>query len=139
MAVRYLDFNDTYLSLEPLHPSDVIAPLLALAEARAIAPGELMAGIAVAYEIGVGLCDAGSLRAHGWDHVNYIAVGVAAGAGRMLGLDAARDRARDLDRHRAARGDAPDARRRAQHVEGGGGGQRLPQRADAARCWPRPA
>ena len=90
VAVRYLDFNDTYLSLEPLHPSDVIAPLLALAEARTMAPRELMAGIAVAYEIGVGLCDAGSLRAHGWDHVNYIAVGVAAGAGRMLGLDAAR-------------------------------------------------
>src|SRR4051812_18806970 len=24
VAVRFLDFNDTYLSLEPLHPSDVI-------------------------------------------------------------------------------------------------------------------
>jgi len=86
VAVRYLDFNDTYLSLEPLHPSDVIAPLLALAEARAIPPRELMAAIAVAYEIGVGLCDAGSLRAHGWDHVNFVAIGVAAGAGRMLRL-----------------------------------------------------
>jgi 2-methylcitrate dehydratase len=38
----------------------------------------------------VSLCDAASLRAHGWDHVNYIAIGVAAGAGRMLGLDAER-------------------------------------------------
>jgi 2-methylcitrate dehydratase len=90
VAVRCLDFNDTYLSLEPLHPSDVIPPLVALAEVRGIAPGELFAGIAVAYELGVNLCDAASLRAHGWDHVNYVAVGVAAGAGRMLGLDAER-------------------------------------------------
>ena len=90
VAVRYLDFNDTYLSLEPLHPSDVIPPLVALAEARGITAHELFAGIAVAYEIGVNLCDAASLRRHGWDHVNYIAIGVAAGAGRMLGLPAER-------------------------------------------------
>jgi 2-methylcitrate dehydratase len=90
VAVRFLDFNDTYLSLEPLHPSDVIPPLVALAVARGIAPRELFAGIAVAYELGVNLCDAASLRAHRWDHVNYIAIGVAAGAGRMLGLDAER-------------------------------------------------
>ena len=38
VAVRCLDFNDTYLSREPLHPSDVIPPLVALAEARGIAP-----------------------------------------------------------------------------------------------------
>jgi 2-methylcitrate dehydratase len=89
VAVRYLDFNDTYLSREPLHPSDVIPALLALAEARGIAPPEVFAAIAVAYEVSVSLCDAASLRAHGWDHVNYIGIGVAAGAGRMLGLPAA--------------------------------------------------
>jgi 2-methylcitrate dehydratase len=90
VAVRFLDFNDTYLSLEPLHPSDVIPPLVALAEARTISPLELFAGIAIAYELGVTLCDSASLRAHGWDHVNYIAIGVAAGAGRMLELEADR-------------------------------------------------
>jgi 2-methylcitrate dehydratase len=90
VAVRYLDFNDTYLSLEPLHPSDVIPPLVALAEARNIAAADLFAGIAVAYEIGVSLCDAASLRVHGWDHVNYVGIGVAAAAGRMLGLGAER-------------------------------------------------
>src|SRR5205823_11611766 len=36
LLVRYLDFNDTYLSLEPLHPSDVIPALLALAEWRGL-------------------------------------------------------------------------------------------------------
>lgn len=86
VAVRALDFNDTYLSKEPLHPSDVIAPLAALAQRRELGGRELIRAIAVAYEVSVTLCDAASLRAHGWDHVNYIAVGVACGAGAMLGL-----------------------------------------------------
>jgi 2-methylcitrate dehydratase len=84
---RYLDFNDTYLSLEPLHPSDVIAPLLALAETRHLSGRVLMTAIAIAYEIGVNLCDAASLRAYKWDHVNYIAIMVAAGAAYLLGLN----------------------------------------------------
>lgn len=87
---RYLDFNDTYLSLEPLHPSDVIMPLLALAEMRGASGEELIDAIALAYEVSMNLCDAASLRAHGWDHVNYIGIGTAAGAARLLGLDAQR-------------------------------------------------
>jgi len=31
-SVRYLDYNDTYLSLEPLHPSDMIPGLVSLSE-----------------------------------------------------------------------------------------------------------
>ncbi len=31
--VRYLDFNDTYLSKEPAHPSDNIAAVVAVGEA----------------------------------------------------------------------------------------------------------
>ena len=84
---RYLDYNDTYLSLEPLHPSDVIPPLLALAETRHLSGRTLITAIAIAYEIGVSLCDAASLRAHKWDHVNYIAIMVAAGASYLLGLN----------------------------------------------------
>ena len=90
IAVRCLDYNDTYLSREPLHPSDAIAPLLALAETERCPGTELLAAVAVAYEVGVRLCDAGSLRAHGWDHVNHLAVGIACGAARLLGLDEAR-------------------------------------------------
>ncbi len=84
---RYLDYNDTYLSLEPLHPSDVIPPLLALAETRHVSGRVLITAIALAYEIGVNLCDAASLRAHKWDHVNYVAIMVAAGASYVLGLN----------------------------------------------------
>jgi 2-methylcitrate dehydratase len=91
-AVRCLDYNDTYLSREPLHPSDAIAPLLALAETERRSGADLVAAIAVAYEVAVRLCDAASLRAHGWDHVNHLAVGIACGAARLLGLDEERTR-----------------------------------------------
>jgi len=30
LLIRYLDFNDTYLSKEPAHPSDNLAPVLAV-------------------------------------------------------------------------------------------------------------
>jgi len=86
VAVRCLDDNDTYLSREPLHPSDAIAPLLALAETERRSGGELVAAIATSYEVSVCLCDAASLRAGGWDHVNHLGIGVACGAARLLGL-----------------------------------------------------
>ncbi len=88
MMARYLDYNDTYLSLEPLHPSDMIPGLLALAEWRQVDGRSLLDAIAVAYEVSVTLCDAASLRKHGWDHVNYIGIGTACGASRLLHLSA---------------------------------------------------
>ena len=109
LLVRYLDFNDTYLSLEPLHPSDVIPGLMALCQWRARPVRDLITAIAVAYEIGVSLCDSASLRAHGWDHVNYIAVAAACGAGRDPGSYAIADRALHRNFHRAPRLYASDA------------------------------
>ncbi|RMF86331.1 MAG: MmgE/PrpD family protein, partial [Nitrospinota bacterium] len=88
VQVRYLDFNDTYLSLEPLHPSDLIPALWALAEWKRLSGPALLTAVAIAYEIAVTLCDAASLRRHGWDHVNYIGIGAACGAGKLLGLEA---------------------------------------------------
>ncbi|MFC5604777.1 MmgE/PrpD family protein [Sporosarcina koreensis] len=85
-AIRYLDYNDTYLSVEPLHPSDVIAPLLALAEQRGLSGKRLIAAIAVAYEVGVNFCDSASLKSNGWDHVNYITLATAVGGANLLGF-----------------------------------------------------
>ena len=36
LLIRYLDYNDTYLSKEPAHPSDNLAAVLAVAEAEEI-------------------------------------------------------------------------------------------------------
>jgi len=82
--VRTLDFNDTYLAKEPAHPSDNIAPLLALAQVYGLTGAALLRGIAVAYEIQCRLCDANSLRARGIDHVVYGAFSTTAAAGSML-------------------------------------------------------
>src|SRR6266550_8218025 len=69
--VRYLDYNDTYLSKEPAHPSDNISAALAVAEGGNAAAAELIVAIALAYEVQCRLCDTASLRARGWDHVTY--------------------------------------------------------------------
>ncbi len=85
--VRYLDFNDTYLSLEPAHPSDNIAPLIACAQAYGKSGLDLILAIAIAYEIQCRLCDGASLRAKGIDHVTYGAFSTACGAALLMDLD----------------------------------------------------
>ena len=86
-AIRYLDYNDTYLSKEPAHPSDNIAALLAIAEAFGLEGKDLIKGIIISYEVQCRLCDAFSIRKKGWDHVTYGAYSTAAGCGAMLGFD----------------------------------------------------
>jgi 2-methylcitrate dehydratase len=84
--VRYLDYNDTYLSLEPAHPSDNIPPALAAAEMSGAGGRQLITAIAIAYEVQCRLCDAVSIRAKGWDHVTYGTFSSAAAAAKVMGL-----------------------------------------------------
>ena len=88
LLIRYLDFNDTYLSLEPAHPSDNIAAVLAVGDAVKANGLALIASTVLAYEIQCRLCDAASLRKHGFDHVTYGALSSCAAACKLLGLDA---------------------------------------------------
>src|SRR6266404_3597660 len=85
--VRYLDFNDTYLSKEPAHPSDNIPAAFAAAEAEGASGRDLITAIALAYEVQCRLCDAASLRARGWDHVTYGAFSTALAAAKLMRLD----------------------------------------------------
>lgn len=85
---RYLDFNDTYLSLEPAHPSDNIAPILAVAEAEKRNGRDVLTAIILAYEIQCRLCDAASIRARGWDHVTYGSFSAGLASGKLFGLSA---------------------------------------------------
>ncbi|HWL95393.1 MAG TPA: MmgE/PrpD family protein, partial [Phycisphaerae bacterium] len=84
--IRYLDYNDTYLSLEPAHPSDNIAATLAAAQANGRSGRDLILATVIAYEIQCRLCDAASLRANGWDHVTYGNFSATLGAGKLYGL-----------------------------------------------------
>jgi 2-methylcitrate dehydratase len=84
--VRYFDYNDTYLSKEPAHPSDNIPAAFAVAEAAGANGRELIAAIVIAYETQCRLCDAASLRAIGWDHVTYGTFSTALAASRLMHL-----------------------------------------------------
>lgn len=84
--VRYLDFNDTYLSKEPAHPSDNIPAIVAVGEAIHASGKRVIEAIALAYEIQCRLCDAAALRPRGWDHVTYGSFSSALGAAKVMKL-----------------------------------------------------
>jgi 2-methylcitrate dehydratase len=90
LLIRYLDFNDTYLSKEPAHPSDNLAAVLSVGELVKAPGAALITAAVLAYEIQCRLCDASSLRKQGVDHVTYGAISSAAAACKLLALDAAR-------------------------------------------------
>ncbi len=86
-CIRYFDYNDTYLSKEPAHPSDNISAALAMAESIGASGRELIVAIALAYEVQCRLCDAASIRARGWDHVTYGAFSTALACAHLVKLD----------------------------------------------------
>src|SRR6478672_3852044 len=88
LLIRYLDFNDTYLSKEPAHPSDNLAAVLAVGEAVGAKGKDLITAAVLAYEIQCRFCDAASLRKHGVDHVTYGAISSAVAAAKLMKLDA---------------------------------------------------
>jgi len=87
LMIRYFDFNDTYLSREPAHPSDNLAPCFAVGESEATPGKETIAAAVAAYEIQCRLCDAANIRSRGWDHVNYGLVSSSLAAAKLMGLD----------------------------------------------------
>ncbi|TFD48623.1 MmgE/PrpD family protein, partial [Cryobacterium sp. TMT1-2-1] len=92
VAVRELDYHDTFLSAEYSHPGDNIPPITAVAQHLAASRGltgrDLVRGIATGYEIQIDLVKAISLHEHKIDHVAHLGPSAAAGIGSLLGLDA---------------------------------------------------
>lgn len=86
VAVRELDFHDTFLAADYSHPGDNIPPILAVAQHRACSGKDLLRGIATGYEIQVDLVKAISLHKHKIDHVAHLGPSAAAGIGTLLGL-----------------------------------------------------
>ncbi|WP_104082843.1 MmgE/PrpD family protein [Cryobacterium sp. Y11] len=91
VAVRELDYHDTFLAAEYSHPGDNIPPITAVAQHLAASRGltgrDLIRGIATGYEIQIDLVKSISLHAHKIDHVAHLGPSVAAGIGTLLGLD----------------------------------------------------
>ncbi len=84
--IRYLDFNDTYLSKEACHPSDNLSTAIALSESERRDGRELITALIVGYEVLCRLCDASNIRDRGWDHVTYGNISTVLVASRLLGL-----------------------------------------------------
>ena len=92
VAIRYQDYNDVYFGPAwTAHPSDTIATVLAAAEWQARSGLDFLLGLVIAYEVQMRFSDlpvAQNLWHRGWHHTVACSYAAAAGAGRMLGLDA---------------------------------------------------
>ena len=90
-TARYAEANDVYARYLPGHmhghPSDVILPLLAIAERERASGRDFLASVVLAYEVYLWLCDASP--SGGFDPATYGCLAVAMGSGRLLGLDEA--------------------------------------------------
>jgi 2-methylcitrate dehydratase len=86
VMIRYLDFNDGYLSLGGGHPSDTIASVLTTAEMMGRSGKDLITGIMLNYEVFCRVCDVFDNRAVGLDSSTMVGFAAVAGAGRMMGL-----------------------------------------------------
>ena len=87
VAVRELDYHDTFLAAEYSHPGDNIPPILAVAQHAGRSGADLLRGIVTGYEIQIDLVKAISLHKHKIDHVAHLGPSAAAGIGTLLGLD----------------------------------------------------
>src|SRR5699024_8650050 len=87
VAVRELDYHDTFLAADYSHPGDNIPPILAVAEHTGRSGHDLIRGIATGYELQVDLVRAICLHEHKIDHVAHLGPSAAAGIGALLGLD----------------------------------------------------
>jgi len=87
VAVRELDYHDTFLAAEYSHPGDNIPPILAVAQHTGASGAQLLRAIATGYEIQVDLVKAICLHKHKIDHVAHLGPSAAAGIGTLLNLE----------------------------------------------------
>jgi 2-methylcitrate dehydratase len=88
VLVRYVDLLDTYLTPGGLcHPADNFAAVLAVAEQQQASGADFL--LALAYELGARFSDQVPVMALGLNHATQLALSAAAGAAKLMGLDAA--------------------------------------------------
>jgi 2-methylcitrate dehydratase len=87
VAVRELDYHDTFLAADYSHPGDNIPAVLAVAQHTGRTGEQLLRGIVTGYEIQIDLVRAISLHRHKIDHIAHLGPSAAAGIGTLLGLD----------------------------------------------------
>src|SRR6201999_494139 len=91
VLVRYPDLLDTYLTVGGLcHPADNFGAILAVAEHVDASGADFLLALAVAYEVQCRFSAQVPVMARGLNHALQLAMSVAAGSARLLGLDADR-------------------------------------------------
>ncbi|WP_068181069.1 MmgE/PrpD family protein [Mycobacterium sp. UM_CSW] len=89
VLVRYPDLLDTYLTVGGLcHPADNFGAILAVAEHVNATGADFLLALAVAYEIQCRFSAQVPVMARGLNHALQLAMSVAAGSAKLLGLDA---------------------------------------------------
>jgi 2-methylcitrate dehydratase len=89
VLVRYPDLLDTYLTVGGLcHPADNFGAVLAVAEHVDASGADFLLALAVAYEVQCRFSAQVPVMARGLNHALQLAMSVAAGSARLLGLDA---------------------------------------------------
>jgi 2-methylcitrate dehydratase len=88
VMIRYLDFNDAFVSLThgAGHPSDTIAALLTAAELNARSGRDLITATVLAYEVFCKVADVFDYLGNGIDHSTITGMAAVVGAGRLMGL-----------------------------------------------------
>ena len=86
VMIRYLDFNDTYTGPSTCHPSDLLAPVLAVVDARNGDGKDVILGTVLGYEVICGLIDAGAREpGRAWDQSTYGVIAAAVAAAKLFG------------------------------------------------------
>ena len=90
VMIRYLDFNDAFVSLThgAGHPSDTIAALLAAAELTGRSGRDLVTATVLSYEVFSKVADVFDYLGNGIDHSTITGIAAVVGAGRLMGLTA---------------------------------------------------
>lgn len=86
-TARFAELNDAlHVPGSPGgHPSDIITPLLAVAEAERASGVDLITAVVLGYEVYISMAETTSL--HNWDATNWASLAAAVGTGKLLGFD----------------------------------------------------
>jgi 2-methylcitrate dehydratase len=90
VMIRYLDFNDAFVSLThgAGHPSDTIAALLTAAELNGRSGRDLVTATVLAYEVFCKIADVFDYLGNGIDHSTITGIAAVVGATSLMGLTA---------------------------------------------------
>ena len=87
VMLRVLDLSDSYRVKSGGHPSDLMGASLAAAEITSATGKELIAAIALGYEVYCSFTETIDINTKGWDQPIYGIVASAVSAGKLLRLD----------------------------------------------------